>query len=544
MVTEAPVLSYYNPSSPLAIQCDASQKGVGAALLQNGKPVAYASRALSDAETRYAQIEKEMLAIVYAVEKFNQFTFGRHVTVYRDYKPLGAILRKPLACAPRRLQGMIMRLQKYDLEVRYEKGTEIHIADFLSRAYLPSMEHPTGADFEYVNMASFLPISDQRLQEIRDETERDETLQILKSVILQGWPAERNAAPAQVAPYYSIRDELSVQDGLIFRSERVVIPKALRGNMKQRIHSSYMGAESCLRECIFWPGMNAEIKEMIAACETCRKYERSQPNQPLMPLKTPSRPCERIGVDLFTFDNKEFLITVDYFSNYWEIDKLNNTLASTVILKLKSHFARYRCPDQVVSDNGPQFDCEEFRKFTEKWDFEHTPSGPGNSKANGKAESAVKTAKSLLRKALDSDKDPYMAILDYRNTPTQGMDSSPAQRLMNRRTKTLLPTSGKLLQPRVTYPEIDTRNLVKRQEQQIKYFNDGARDLRELAEGDIVRMRPFRSSDKVWKKATVTPRLDERSYTVETPDGGVYCRTRSHLRKTPERAEDASNHDS
>lgn len=92
-----------------------------------------------------------------------------------------------------------------------------------------------------------------------------------------------------------------------------------------------------------------------------------------------------------------------------------------------------------------------------------------------------------------------MAILDYRNTPTQGMDSSPAQRLMNRRTKTLLPTSGKLLQPRVTYPEIDTRNLVKRQEQQIKYFNDGARDLRELAEGDIVRMRPFRSRDKVWK---------------------------------------------
>ena len=326
---------------PLAIQCDTSQKGLGAALLQNQKPVAYASRALTDTETRYAQIEKEMLAIVYALEKFNQFTFGRHVTVYSDHKPLEAILKKPLACAPRRLQGMIMRLQKYDLEVRYEKGTEMHIADFLSRAYLPGTEHPTGADFEHVNMASFLPISDQRLQDIRTETEKDETLQILKSesVILQGWPAERNAVPAQVTPYYGIRDELSVQDGLIFRSDRVVIPKALRGEMKMKIHSSHMGAESCLRrarECIFWPGMNAEVKEMIAACETCRKYEKSQPNQPLMPLEIPSRPWERIGVDLFTFDNKDFLITVDYFSNYWEIDKLNNTLASTVILKLES----------------------------------------------------------------------------------------------------------------------------------------------------------------------------------------------------------------
>ena len=80
--------------------------------------MAYASRALTDTETRYAQIEKEMLAIVYALEKFNQFTFGRHVTVYSDHKPLEAILKKPLARAPRRLQGMIMRLQMYDLEGR------------------------------------------------------------------------------------------------------------------------------------------------------------------------------------------------------------------------------------------------------------------------------------------------------------------------------------------------------------------------------------------------------------------------------------------
>jgi len=234
-----------------------------------------------------------------------------------------------------------------------------------------------------------------------------------------------------------------------------------------------------------------------------------------MPLDIPSRPRERIGVDLFTFGNKEFLITVDYFSNYREIDKLNNTLASTVILKLKSHFARYSCPDQVVSDDGPQFDCQEFRKFAEASDFEHTPSSPGNSKANGQAESAVKTAKSLLLKALDSGNYPYMAILDYRNTPTQGMDSSPVQRLMNRRTKTVLPTSRALLQPRMTYPEKDQPNLAKRQKQQVRYFNQGARDLRDLAEGDVVRMKPFRLGDKVWKKAIVTAHLDERSYSLK-----------------------------
>ena len=122
LVTEAPVLSYYNPSSDLAIQCDASQKGLGAALLQDQKPVVYASHALTETETCYAQIEKEMLAIVYALEKFNQFTYGRHVTIYIDHKPLEAISKKPLAHAPRRLQGMIMRFQKCDFDVQYERG--------------------------------------------------------------------------------------------------------------------------------------------------------------------------------------------------------------------------------------------------------------------------------------------------------------------------------------------------------------------------------------------------------------------------------------
>ena len=104
------MFSYYDPYSDLLIHCDASQKGLGAALLQDLKPVGYASRAFTETETCYAQIEKEMLAIVYALEKFNQFTFGRHVTNHSDHKPLEGNLKKPLACAPRRLQGMIMRL--------------------------------------------------------------------------------------------------------------------------------------------------------------------------------------------------------------------------------------------------------------------------------------------------------------------------------------------------------------------------------------------------------------------------------------------------
>ena len=137
----------------------------------------YASRTLSETETRYAQIEKEMLAIIYAVEKFNDYTFGRKVTVYSDHTPLESILKKPLHRAPKRLQGMMIRLQKYDIVVKYEIGSNMFLADTLSRASIPGDEK-SGPEFETINMMKYLPISDERLKEIQRETKNDESLQV------------------------------------------------------------------------------------------------------------------------------------------------------------------------------------------------------------------------------------------------------------------------------------------------------------------------------------------------------------------------------
>ena len=120
-----------------------------------------------------------------------------------------------------------------------------------------------------------------------------------------------------------------------------------------------------------------------------------------------------------------------------------------VINKLKNHFARYGIPDTIVSDDGPQYVSHEFAKFCKAWDIIHVTSSPYNSKANGTAESAVKTCKQIMRKWKDACSDPYLAIVDHRNTPSQGFLSNPAQRLMSRRTKTLLPTASALLRPEV-----------------------------------------------------------------------------------------------
>ena len=224
------------------------------------------------------------------------------------------------------------------------------------------------------------------------------------------------------------------------------------------------------------------------------------------------------------------MVTIDYYSNYWEVDRLPDTKASTAILKLKSHFARYGIPDQIVSDNGPQFTSKESATFAKTWDFEHLTSNPGNSKANGKAESGVKTAKRLS--SIRAGTDPYLAFLDYRNTLTQAMTTSPAQRLMGRRTKTLLPTAQSLLMPKTTQPGIEKSQLKERQRAQAKYYNRNTKDLPTLSEGGVVRMKPFKLGAKSWPKAQVTARLDERSYTLETENGTVYRRNRQHLKKT------------
>ena len=267
-----------------------------------------------------------------------------------------------------------------------------------------------------------------------------------------------------------MRDELTVQDALVFKGNSVVIPRSLRADMKMKIHSSHLGIEACLRrarECIFWPGMSSEMKQYISACERCRELDSvTDAKETLMSHEVPSRPWEKIATDIFTLDGKDYLVTIDYYSNFWEVDRLPNTKASTTILKLKSHFAHYGIPDQVISDNGPQFTSDQFANFARTWDFEHLTSSPGNSKANGKAESGVKTVKRILKKSIRAGTNPYLAVLDYRNTPTQGMTTSPAQRLMSRRTKTLLPTTQSLLLPRTINLESEKKELRQRKQVQ------------------------------------------------------------------------------
>ena len=277
-VSTAPVLKFFTPSEPTEGEGDASEKGIGFALMQQGQPVAYASRALTKAEQNYSQIEKELLAQVFGMEHNHQYVYGRRVTLWTDHKPLEIIVRKPLAAAaPKRLQRLMMRLMQYDVEIKYKRGPEMYLADTLSRAYLPQEHHPGKADqeVERIHSVNFMSVSEPHIQEIREETAKDPVLQSLKVMILNGWPSQRKSLPTELYDYFKVRDELATQDGIIFKGPKCVIPMRLRPKIKEKLHRSHIGIQGCLRralEVVYWPNMNRELKDFISKCETCNTF--------------------------------------------------------------------------------------------------------------------------------------------------------------------------------------------------------------------------------------------------------------------------------
>ena len=371
MLTEAPTLPYYNPDEELTIENDACEYGVGSALMQKDRPIAYASRSLSDVEQRYAQIEKEMLGVVFGLERFRHYTYGRKVIVVTDHKPLVAICAKPLSRAPKRLQSMLLKIQEYNFEVRYKPGKEIPVADTLSRA--PTGK-PTATEVVSINNIHLTSIKEDKLDEIRGATLNDATLKLLGEVILRGWPNDKQHVSETILPYYSFRDELTVHKGVILRAEQIVIPASLRESMKKKVHMGHLGINSCLRrarDLIFWPGMSTDIRNYVEKCGVCSTYQNKQPSESLYVRESTELPWQTVGTDLFHWADKNYMVTVDCASSFFELDYLPNTSSEMVVGKLKYHFARHGRPDHLISDNGPQFTSTVMKKMTQQWGIRH-----------------------------------------------------------------------------------------------------------------------------------------------------------------------------
>ena len=240
MVCKDTTLRYFDSRKPVVIQVNASQKGLGAALLQDGCPVAFASKALTPTEQRYANIEREMLACVFGAERFHTYVFGRSFTIESDHKPLEQINLKNLTDTPARLQRMLLRLQNYDVKIIYHPGREMLVADTLSHyAPMPAPEVALDLAIHHVHITPEKKLAFQ--QSIQD----DPLLRSLAETIIAGWPEDIKDLPNALRPYHTYRDVMTVEDGLILRGEALIIPPSERGKVLESIHEGHLGISKC-----------------------------------------------------------------------------------------------------------------------------------------------------------------------------------------------------------------------------------------------------------------------------------------------------------
>lgn len=529
------VLSYFDVHKPVTLTCDASQDGIGAACLQEGRPIAYASRAMTATETRYAQIEKELLAVLFACKRFNDYIFGKSVIVETDHQPLISIMKKPLHMAPIRLQRMMLSLQRYSIELIYKKGKDLHIADALSRAYCTSeSSNSRKEDFKEENydVICLIPLANTAVETLRNATKEDPEMKKLAFYITSGWPRSAKNLPPGAKNFFSCRDELAVEEDIIFRGSRVVVPASLQEYYVAQLHRGHIGTEATkarARETCYWTSMTKDIEDAVSQCTICNSMKPHQQKQPMLSHDTPDLPWSTVASDIFTWNSCNYLVLVDAYSNWFEIDRLRDLHSATIIQKLKRHFATHGAPNKLITDNGRQFVSGEFEKFANEWDFVHCTSSPGYPQANGLAERAVQSAKKLLESSKQGCTDQYMDLLHLRNVPRDGILGSPAQRLLSRRTRTALPISPDLLRPAVK-TQVQAQ-LLHKKGQSKKAYDRNAKPLCPLLPNQAVRLK----TDSGFKDKAVVVRSsgDPRSYIVSR-NGRTYRRNRRHIRPVTE----------
>ena len=360
-------MSYYHPQKETVLEFDASQKGLGACLLQDNKPVAFASKTLTPTQSAYSNIERETLAIVNCVTKFHTYLFGKPFVIITDHKPLLMIHNKPLKSAPPRLQRLLVKIQGYDFQLVYRPGKQMIIADVLSRLPNPekNVEIPLDVTVDYITLdvddenacsIGMINFSINRRVQLRETTTADPTQRALQRVFYSGWPDTRKDLPKDLRPYKSYRDEIGISDGVIFKGKKVIIPDALRSDILHQLHETHLRIEKTrllMRESVHWPNIYKDIEMMVKRCAVCQESQTEHRQQPLLAHDVPSTPWTKVASDLFQIKGDNYLLVTDYHSKFYLVEKMHSTTSSSIANKSTQWFSTFEPPLEIVTDDGP-----------------------------------------------------------------------------------------------------------------------------------------------------------------------------------------------
>ena len=503
---------------------DVSAYGVGAVIshiMPDGTEhsIAFASRTLSSSERNYAQVEKEALSLVFGVKQFHNYLYGRNFTLVTDHKPLTTILG-PKKCIPplaaARLQRWAIILSAYTYQIEF-RPTQAHAnADGLSR--LPLSDNTTEGrsseprDFNISQIES-IPVTSSQL---RRATYRDILLSKVLKYTKRGWPTE---VKEPLRPFWNRQDELTIEDDCLLWGGRVVIPLKLRAKLLEELHRDHSGMmrmKAVARSYLWWPGLDREIEEMVRGCQSCQAVKNAPPGANLQPWAWPPQPWKRVHLDFAgPVEGSMFLLAVDAHSKRPEIHEMSSTTVVKTIEVLQGMFASYGLPEQIVTDNGPQFTATDFANFMKANGIRHTRSAPYHPASNGLAERLVQSFKQAVKAGRSSGRPLSHRLanflLSYRTTPHATTGKSPSQLFLKRDIRTRFD---------LLKPDCERHVLEKQSQQKESHDKAHYRD-RKWFIGQRVMARNVRPGPN-WIPATIVEVQGPVTYLVETEDGQVW----------------------
>ena len=552
LLVDLPTLKFFDPTKLTRLLTDASNKGLGFILQQQSGDkwhvVQAGSRFLTDTESRYATIEKEMLGVTWAVIKCHKFLAGlQHFDIITDHNPLLSILnnRRLDEIENPRLQRLRTKLMAYHFTAHWQKGSLHSAPDALSRNPVNDPVPPDQLAEEPVRSPYQIAAIQQRsalsvnLQDVRNAALHDTIYNKVKSLVINGFPGSKAELPDDLKPFWNVRHDLAFDDELIVYGCRVFIPCALRNQVLFNLHESHQGVtrtKERARLAVYWPGIDRDIETIIMACKECQDELPSLAKEPMISHALPDRPFQHLALDFAHFNGRDYLIMIDCYTDWPSIQVMRqNTTTRFLIIALREYFSRTAVPDVIWSDGGPQFTSHEFATFLLEWGMKHNMSSPGYPQSNGKAEAAVKSMKKLIRRStkhsiLDENK-LARALLQYRNTPSRKDKLSPAQKLYGHPVQDTIPVHRRAFTPewQSKMREMDFKD--KYLEQTATYYNRGAAPLSDIQIGNHVAIQNRETGNFDIYGTVVNIDVKFRRYTIKTQSGRMFVRNRRFIRK-------------
>ena len=570
------VMAYFDPKRKTQLKTDAGPNGIAVTLKQydtqvrRWRPITYRSRALTEVEQRYSQLEKEAKAVEWGILANQIYLYGLRdaFRVDTDHKPLVPLLTSHRATAPLRVERMRIRLQGFNFHLNYvpgkNAGMENNEADFNSRHPEPTCDTEKGNNvvetefelkepkegFEKDIMAVVRESVPEAVtvQELQQQTEMDPELSELKDAIARGYltAEEKKLLGALYDPVFT---ELAVVGGLVVRGARIVVPRSLREKVVQLAHAGHQGitkTKEYLRSRLWFPGLDRMVEAHIQHCHPCQVVTVSQDKEPLRMSHMPSETWQEVAVDFWgPIHTGEYLLVVVCKQSRWvEVEFVSGTSAKAVVPKLDRMFAALGIPVTVGSDNGPPFNGGEFRDFSKYLGFNHQRKTPMNPQANGEAEQFMRILKKVYQitrlTGANYKQEVYRFLRAYRATPHCTTKIAPADIMYpNRKFRTRLPASK--IPRELDFEELYQRDWAKKM--QMKSYADRKRQVKtsEIQVGDpvLVRKQETHKGALPYERQPLMVQYRKGSQVVaQRKDGSRITRSTTHFKKVPYRSEE------